>query len=134
MSGVDPNYPSPTPPGAFSLEQRPGNGIAIAALVLGIVSLALFCIWYVALPCAILAIVFGNIGRKRARAGAPGGNMATGGLICGVIALGIAVLMIGLFCAGISLLGTAGFEEFQKAMEEATRQLEQGTPTSGPVP
>ena len=35
------------------------NGMATAALVLGLVSVVLMCIWYVAIPCGILAIVFG---------------------------------------------------------------------------
>jgi len=107
--------------------------MAIAALILGIVSLGLFCIWYVALPCAILAIIFGIIGRNRAKAGASGGGMATAGLVCGVIAVGVAILMIGLVCAGISMFGAEGLEQFQQVLEEAAQQAEQGAPTTQPT-
>jgi hypothetical protein len=108
--------------------------MAIAALVLGIVSLVLVCVWYLSFPCSILAIIFGNIGRKKARAGASGGGMATAGLVCGVIALGLLILIIGLVCAGISIIGTEGLEQFQSAMEEAARQAEQGGATTRPSP
>lgn len=135
MSGFDPNLPPSPPPGMPLAEQKPGNGLAIAALVLGVASLALFCVWYVALPGAILAIIFGTIGRSKARAGASGGGMATAGLICGVISIGLAIVMIGLLCAGISILGSEGLQEFQEVLEEAARQAEQGaTTTSAPAP
>lgn len=129
MSDVNPPYPPPPPPyGASSLEQRPGNGLAVAALVLGIVSLVLFCVWYVSLPCSILAIIFGKIGRGRAREGASGGGMATAGMVCGVIALCIAILIIGCAVAGVSLVGTQFFEEMQRMAEQA-QQAGQGTAT-----
>ncbi len=109
--------------------------MAVAALVLGIVSLALFCVWYVSLPSAILAIVFGIIGRGRARAGASGGGMATAGLACGVIAIGVVILLLGLVCAGVSILGSEGMEQWQDMIEEAARQVEQGAATStAPAP
>jgi hypothetical protein len=117
------------------MARRPGNGMAIAALVLGIVSLALFCVLYVSLPCGILAIVFGIVGRSRARAGASGGGMATAGLVCGVIGVALFVLMLGLMCAGVSILGGEGMTQWQQIIEEAARQAEQGGATSSaPAP
>ena len=41
-------------------------GLNIAALVLGIVSLVLWCFWFISIPCAILALIFGIIGIKKA--------------------------------------------------------------------
>jgi hypothetical protein len=111
--------------------QKPGNGPAVAALVLGIVAIALFCIWYIALPCAILAIIFGVVGRGKARAGASGGGMATAGVVCGVISLCLLVVIIGLVCAGVSMMGADGLEEFRKAFEEAAQQATQ--PTTAPT-
>jgi hypothetical protein len=135
VTGMDPNVPPPFPPDVPAMARRPGNGMAIAALVLGIVSLALFCVLYVSLPCGILAIVFGIVGRSRARAGASGGGMATAGLVCGVIGVALFVLMLGLMCAGVSILGGEGMTQWQQIIEEAARQAEQGGATSSaPAP
>ena len=58
------------------------KGYCIAALVLGIIALIFSCIFYLSLPCAILAIVFGIIGIKSKEKG-----MAVAGLITGAIGL-----------------------------------------------
>ena len=135
MTGMDPNVPPPFPPDVPAMARRPGNGMAVAALVLGIVSLALFCVLYVSLPCAILAIVFGIVGRGKATAGASGGGMATAGLACGAVGICVFVIMLGLMCAGVSILGEEGMEQWQHMMEEAARQAEQGGATSSaPAP
>jgi hypothetical protein len=132
---MDSNLPPPYPPDVPAMARRPGNGMAVAALVLGIVSLALFCIVYVSLPCAVLAIIFGVIGRRKAREGATGGGMATAGLACGVIGIGVFALMLGLMCAGVSILGEEGMQQWQQMMEEAARQAEQNAATtSAPAP
>ena len=52
------------------------KGLSIASMVLGIVSIVLFCIWYISLPCAILAIIFAVIGMKNG-----GKGMAIAGLV-----------------------------------------------------
>ncbi len=43
------------------------KGFSIAALVLGIVAIVLCCVWYISIPCGILAIVFGTIGLDQAK-------------------------------------------------------------------
>ncbi len=60
------------------------KGLSIASMVLGIISLALFCLWYVSIPCGILGIVFGLIGKNRA-----GKNMAITGFVTGLIAVAL---------------------------------------------
>lgn len=65
------------------------KGICVAALVLGIVSLVLFCAWYIALPCGILAIIFGVQGMKTVNRG-----MAIGGLVTGAIGLLISMIIV----------------------------------------
>ena len=65
------------------------KGLSITSMVLGIVALVLFCFWYLSIPCAILAIVFAIIGRKKG-----GKGMATTGLILGIIALVIDVVLV----------------------------------------
>lgn len=72
------------------------KGLSIAAMVLGIVSLVMLCVWYVSIPCAILAIIFSIIGRKKG-----GKGMATAGLVLGIIALAIDVLLV-VFAVGVA--------------------------------
>jgi hypothetical protein len=101
-----------------------GNGLAVASLVLGIMSFVVFCIpvvtWF-SIPCAILAIIFGIVGRSKARTGAPHGGMATGGLILGLLCLALRVLVILLAVAcGVALLSAVGGPEgLHQLMEEA---------------
>jgi len=76
-------------------QQNGGKGLSIAAMVLGIVAVVLCCIWYLSIPCAILAIIFGIIGKKR-----DGKGMAIAGLVLGIVAIALYVLAI----AGIASL------------------------------
>lgn len=76
-----------------------GKGLGIAAMVLGIISLVLFCIWYLSIPCAICAIIFGILGKKKA---AP--KMATAGLVLGIIAVAIVVIFYILVAAGVATM------------------------------
>ena len=66
------------------------KGLSIASMILGIVSIVGYCInGYLVLVCAILAIVFGVIGKKKG-----GKGMAMTGFILGIIALAIYALII----------------------------------------
>jgi hypothetical protein len=57
-----------------------------ASLVLGIVSIVVCLAWYVGIVLAILAIVFGVIGRKRVQRGeATNPGAAKAGLITGIV-------------------------------------------------
>ncbi len=70
-------------------ETKETKGLSIASMVLGIISIVLFCVYYISLPCAILAVIFGMIGKNRGERG-----MAIAGLVLGIIALGLDVLAI----------------------------------------
>lgn len=70
-------------------QQNGGKGLSIASMVLGIVSVVLCCLWYVSLPCAILAIIFGVIGKKR-----DGRGMAIAGLVLGIVAIALYILAV----------------------------------------
>lgn len=60
------------------MEEKQSNGLAIASMVLGIVSLILTCILpYVSWVLAIVGIVLAAIAKKKAKSG-----MATAGLVC----------------------------------------------------
>jgi hypothetical protein len=84
--------------------------LATASLVLGIIGLVMFWAVWVPFVLGILAIVFGAIGRSRAKQGAPNGGLATAGLVLGIVSLVIAVLFFVLFFAAISEPGRITFE------------------------
>ncbi len=65
------------------------KGFCIASMVLGIVALVFFCLWYISIPCGILAIIFGILGLKSVNKG-----MAIAGLVTGSIGLIISTLII----------------------------------------
>jgi hypothetical protein len=83
---------SPAPPPAARVPQT-SNGFAVASLVLGIVGVVLSLTLRVGLICDVLAIVFGALGYRRAREGAPNGGLAKAGMILGIVGLGALVLL-----------------------------------------
>ena len=83
------NPQPPQPP--FQPPSSPGKGMAIASMVLGIVSLA---IPFVGTFTAIVGLVLGALAMKNLKAvGAPTG-MAVAGIVCSIIALAISVICI----------------------------------------
>ena len=73
-------------------QPQQGKGLAIASMVLGIVSIVLCCcFYYLAFPCGILGLIFGIIVIKNKR---PGRGMAIAGIITSSVALVFAVLLI----------------------------------------
>jgi hypothetical protein len=90
-----PAYGEPVPYGAPGQGRR--NGLGIAALVLGIASL--LCLFGLLVP-AVLAIVFGVIGRRRAaRHEATNGGVALAGIITGTIGLVLGIAVWAFFIA-----------------------------------
>ncbi len=84
-----------------SANQTPKNeskGLAVASMVLGIISLLMWCVMYISIPCAILAIIFGAVARKKA-----GRGMAIAGLVLGIISFVIMVITIVL---GVSIFSS----------------------------
>lgn len=90
----------PTPKPEPKIEEKPKvevireepvkdkKGFAIAALVLGIIAIVLCCIWYVSIPCGILAIIFGILGIKSSKKG-----MSIAGLVTGAIGLIVSIII-----------------------------------------
>jgi hypothetical protein len=75
------------------------NGMGITAMVLGILAAAGFCMWPAAIVMGVLAVIFGCIGRAKAKRGeASNPGQAVAGIICGVagvlLATGLVVLVI----------------------------------------
>ncbi|MGW6058411.1 DUF4190 domain-containing protein [Streptomyces sp. NPDC055189] len=92
-------YQGQGPPGYgwASMPMTPANGMGVTALVLGIIAAAGFCLWPLAIVLGILAIIFGAIGRGRAKRGeATNSGQALAGIICGVagIVLGVALMVV----------------------------------------
>ena len=86
-------------PGYHPAMPAQGNGIAVAAMVLGIVSLALFFIPIVGLICGLIGFILGFSGLSKAnRLGGKGKGMAIAGIVTGIIGTLIgAWVLIGLF-------------------------------------
>lgn len=104
---------------------EPKNGFGIAALCLAIPGLVFGLIpltGFIALICGALAVIFGLLGRGRAkRKVATNKGMATASTILGVGAIGLGIL-------GMSIVFNAVDEldnELKKTGEEITSQLEE---------
>lgn len=118
MSEQPPTYPSGMPAPA-----QAGSGLAIAALVLGIVSLVLFCIPYVAVPGAIVAIILGAVARGKAKRGeAAGKGMATAGLVCGIISILFVILLVGGVLAFMGFAAKEGIDLNKMMQDELQKQ------------
>lgn len=76
---------------------KDGNGMAIAAMVCGIVSIVGYCI---AFPCSIVAIILGIICLKKKTNGK---GMAIAGLVCGGIGFTISIAIIIFYVVAIAL-------------------------------
>lgn len=91
----------PYPPQGMPPQQPDNNGLAITAMVLGIVSIPALCIPIVNFVMGPLAIVFSVLGMRRASVTGRGKGMAITGLVLGIIASAFIIL---------ALVGIATFE------------------------
>ncbi|MFF8729787.1 DUF4190 domain-containing protein [Streptomyces sp. NPDC015171] len=93
----------PYPAGGYGwtgAQAVPSNGMGTASLVLGILSAVGFLFWPLALVLGILAIIFGAIGRGKAKRGeATNPGVALAGLICGVAGIVMAVAFVAVIVA-----------------------------------
>jgi hypothetical protein len=75
-----------------------GQGLGIAALIMGIISFVVAfipCVGILAIFTSVVAVVLGAIGLSQAtRAGSPHKGLNTGGLVVGIIALFVAIVQI----------------------------------------
>jgi hypothetical protein len=120
MMSAPAGFAAPPPMGMSPAQQRT-SGKAIAALVLGIVSM---CVPYVGLVTGIIAIIFGVLGMKevdRDPQNVKGKGMAIAGLVLGAVALLLYLIVILFFGAFLMSFGECiqdpdapGCEEFQE--------------------
>ena len=80
----------------------PGKGMAVASLVLGIVSLVFFCVWYIALSCGIVGLILGGIAMNKAKTVGMRNGLAVAGLVCSCIGVGLMVLLYVMVIAGLA--------------------------------
>jgi membrane-bound ClpP family serine protease len=131
----EPDYPEPgysetaRPPVTPSPAQ-PRNGLGVGVLVLGVASLVAaisFVLFPLALPGGLAAVVFGIIAMVRANTrGATNSGQAAAGLICGILALAIAVVFairVGTFVES----NTTVFTSFDKCIAQASNRGEVST-------
>ena len=91
-------YPGAAPYMPPIAQQGPNGGLAIAGLVLGIVSLVFFWTLYLGIPAAIVGIVLSILGRRSPQRR----TMATIGLVLSILAIVFALCEIGLAIYGLS--------------------------------
>lgn len=101
---------------------RSGNGMGVAALVLGVASLVAavsFVLFPLALPGGLLAAILGAIAVSRGRTrGATSQGQAIAGIVCGILALVVAVVFavrFGTFIAN----NTSVFTSFDNCIAKA---------------
>ncbi|MFI5684840.1 DUF4190 domain-containing protein [Streptomyces sp. NPDC051636] len=88
-------YPAQQGYGWPGMQPVPSNGMGTAGLVLGILAAICFCLWPLAIVLGVLAVIFGAVGRGKARRGeATNAGQALAGVICGAagIVLGLVVV------------------------------------------
>ena len=109
-------------------KKEQSNGFGIAALVLGIISLILFCTC-INIPLAILAIVFAIIQLVKGAKSGAGKGMAIGGLITGIASLVCFVVFyvlisIGIIDAGSDYYYDIPYEDFQDDVDDFFNDLD----------
>jgi hypothetical protein len=119
---MDTHVPGSPPPLTAPPSARPGNGLGVAALVLGVASLVAavsFVLFPLALPAGLLAVILGGIAVSRGRTrGATSQGQAIAGIVCGVLALIVAIVFavrFGTFVAN----NTSVFTSFDNCIAKA---------------
>jgi len=95
----------------------PRNGFGIAALVLGLLALVLCWTIVGGVVFGILAVIFGLLGRARAKRGeATNGGVSLTGVVLGIIGLLVA---IGLVVLGASLMNTPAGQNYTQCLQQS---------------
>ncbi|MET8452493.1 DUF4190 domain-containing protein [Streptomyces sp. NPDC005209] len=97
--GAPAGYGYPAPHGGYygwpGMQPMPSNGMGTAGLVLGILAAIGFCMWPIAIVLGVLAVIFGALGRGKARRGeATNPGQALAGIICGAVGIVLALVVI----------------------------------------
>lgn len=87
-----PGYAPAAPGYVPAAVTNPGKGLGIGSMVLGILSLVLWCFYYISIPGSLVGIILGAVGMKKSKDAGMNNGMAVAGLVCSIIALAIWVL------------------------------------------
>ncbi|MFI8089385.1 DUF4190 domain-containing protein [Streptomyces sp. NPDC086080] len=120
--------PEQPPTRADSMRAHPdtgahrNNGLAVAALILGILAVILFWTVIGGVVLGLLALIFGIIGARRARGGrAPHGTMSVVGAVLGALGVIASVVIIAI---GASILNSDEFKDFDDCVRHADTKSE----------
>ena len=72
-------------------QQQNSIALAVVSMVLGIISLVLYCFYFISAICAVLALIFGAISLFEQRGGR---GMAIAGIVCASVALVLVFICI----------------------------------------
>ena len=106
---------APQPPAGPPAE-KPGKGMALAGMILGIIAVALFCIWYIGLPCAVVGLILSILARNKAKVTGVGAGMAKTGLILCIIALALNIIGAIFLAALVTAMITGAKEASELSM------------------
>ncbi|CDC08878.1 putative uncharacterized protein [Roseburia sp. CAG:45] len=82
--------------------------MAIASMVLGIISIPTICFWIVGLPCAIVGLILGILYNKKNEHS----PMATAGIVCSIITIALLVLILILYIVGAVSLSSLAYSYY----------------------
>lgn len=82
--------PGPMPDNPYVPPNRT-PGLAVASMVLGIVSIVFSCCVWIGFVCSVLAIIFGILTLRK---GPEGKSMAIAGIICGGVSIVLSVFVL----------------------------------------
>jgi hypothetical protein len=86
--------------------QQQGNGLAVAGMVLGIISLPLICLWPISIPCAIVGLCLSVVGKNNAQKTNSGEGMALAGLVLSCITLALLAALLISFLMGLGTMSS----------------------------
>lgn len=99
---------------------RKNNSMATASMILGIVSISIFFIGIISIPCSIIGLILGIISRKNALNFKPNKDKALAGIICSVIGLVSSVIFIlfAIFLFQVIIETSDEFSEFIRNFQD----------------
>ena len=96
---------------------QPRNGFGVAALVLGVLAVVLSWTVIGGIVLGILAVIFGVLGRGRARRGeATNGGFSVAGIVLGAVGLIITIVLIAL---AVSILNTPAGQNYRQCLQQS---------------
>lgn len=91
-------------------EPDPGHGLAIASLVLGIVSLLSCCCVYLSVVAGVVGVVLAILSKNKSKENKFEG-MAMAGLVCSIIGV---VLSVGYIIFGVAMMNSPAYQDIME--------------------